>query len=655
MLRRSRLLYVVGICLMALSGCSDDTSGGGSDCPDGQHQNQLSGRCEPNGGGDAGRVDTGRVDTGRVDTGLDSGSDTGGDDGGSGGSCTPGERQCLDAWTLGTCTAQGDGFDETACGEGALCRAGRCEAAEGACEVGEKTCASQNEALVCNAEQTGFDAQPCAAGELCHHGSCQQLSCVPDQTTCQQNQVMRCNADGSALEVVQTCGEGQVCEAGACVDDAGPCANQKGYLGCEFLAADLDHMSPGDEQQFGISVSNSHTSPVEVRISDGDGNQVDTRTIAVGELETFELARRDVDNTGLSRQSYIVESTGPVTVHQFNPLSRSGVASTDASLLLPSHAIGTDYMVLGWPTTTSFRVTEGRAYFTIIAAQDATEVTVTPSAPIEAGGGVPAISAGQTQSFTLDRGQVLSLSTPNQAGYDLSGSTLTSTKAVAVFSGSECADVPVGTAACDHLEQQLYPTTTWGSTFVAAKFAPRDSESDVYRLVASQDGTQVTFTPAVDGNSQTTLDRGQVFEFATPQNFLVEATQPVLLGQFMVGASDDGVCSSLFCGSAPGDPAFLLDVATRQYRKDYIVLIPTGFDDNYLNITAPSGASVQVDGQATSAAPADVGSTGWQVYQVAVSEGVHRVEATQPVGLTAHGYAQYVSYAYPGGLSLEAR
>ncbi len=637
--------------LLLPMGCSDNTSTGGNghSCPAAQRFNPLSGTCEPVTTGDAGGGrDTGVSDAGgRVDVGAS--------DSGSSSSCTPGARQCVDDWTLSTCNAQGTGFDQAPCGQGALCRNGRCEAAQGACTPGTRTCASDTEVLTCKQDGSGFASQTCADGQLCHHGACAQLACVPGQVSCQGNQVMRCKDDGSAQVVDQTCGAGQVCSSGACVADNGPCANQKGYLGCEFLAADLDHMSPGDAQQYGISVSNTHTAPVDVRITDGDGNQVDSRTIQVGQLETFELPRRDVDNTGLTRQSYIVESTGPVTVHQFNPLNRSGVASTDASLLLPSHAIGTDYMVLGWPTTTSMRVTEGRAYFTIIAAKDATEVTVTPTAPIEGANGVGDIAAGQTQTFTLDRGQVLSLSTPNQAGYDLSGSTITSTKPVAVFSGSECADVPVGTAACDHLEQQLYPTATWGSTFVAAKFKPRGHEVDVYRLLAAQDNTQVNFHPAVDGHAQTTLNRGQVFQFSSADNFQVQANAPILLGQFMVGASDDGVCSSLFCSNALGDPAFLLNVATRQYRQDYIVLIPTGFASNFLNITAPSGTSVQLDGQPVGASPSTIAGTNWQVYTATVGEGVHRVQASAPVGLTAYGYDRYVSYAYPGGLSLEAR
>jgi hypothetical protein len=45
----------------------------------------------------------------------------------------------------------------------------------------------------------------------------------------------------------------------------------------------------------------------------------------------------------------------------------------------------------------------------------------------------------------------------------------------------------------------------------------------------------------------------------------------------------------------------------------------------------------------------------WAIYRPAVTGGVsHRVTSTQPVGLSAYGYDCDVSYAYPGGLNLEA-
>lgn len=665
MLRRLLIPMLVLCALSTVVACSDDAANSATErCADGERYNELTGRCEARGaGGDTGELadahrppDAGRPSTEDVQHDSHAPGDASRDTTGpTPGDCASGAATyCVDPWTMGVCQ-QGGAGEEVACGLEGLCVDGRCQRAGGACSPGARTCKNDTQSLVCRGDGSGFDAIDCPSGELCHRGECRPMACVPGQTRCDGNQVLRCAADGSEESVTETCAPSETCEAGRCVQEQGPCADQKGYLGCEFMAADLDHMRPGDAQQFGVTVSNSHSAPIDVRITNGDGVEVAARNLAVGSLETFELPRRDVNNSGLTRQSYLVESTGPVTVHQFNPLSRAGVASTDASLLLPAHALGTEYMLLGWPTTTSARVTEGRAYMTVIAPHDATELTVTTTAAIDPGPGVAAMTAGQTATFSLARGEVLSLSTPNRAGLDLSGSTITSSKPVAVFSGSECADVPVGTAACDHLEQQLFPVATWGNTMVAAKFAPRGTESDIYRILASEDATLVQFTPPVDGTTQTTLNRGQVFQFATPLNFVVQADRPISLGQFMIGASGQGVCTSFLCLDSLGDPAFLLNVAIEQYRTDYIVFVPSGFAKNYLNISAPDGAGVTVDGRAPTTAAAQIPGTPWQVYQVAVGPGVHHVEATQPVGLTVHGYDQYVSYAYPGGLSLETR
>lgn len=666
MLKMTRVVGVLGLCLVMLGGCSDEVAGdqsGGCVAP--EVFDPIQERCRIV--GEAPKLDVGGEDVGGgedVAVGdIGGGEDVGGgEDGGvdagdgadvGGALCEPFTMVCVDGWTLGMCNEEGDGFLQTvACWEGDLCRGDQCVPAAGACEAGERTCQGAQVALVCNGEGTDFEQVACEAGELCYQGECAEYACVPNARTCEGQQVMECSSDGQTLSAGEVCGAGLKCLDGACVDDPGPCANLKGYLGCEFLAADLDHMRPGDELRFGVTVSNSHWEPVEVKIYNGDDALVAERTIAVNALEVFELPRRDVNNTGLTRQSYRIETTGPVTAHQFNPLNRSGVASTDASLLLPVYSLGREYMVLGWPSINSGRVTEGRAYFTIIAARDGTEVTVKPNAAIEAGGGVAAMAAGETRSFTLERGQVLSLSTANRSGFDLSGSEVTSSQPVAVFSGNECADVPLGTAACDHLEEQLFPLANWGRSYVAAKFAPRGTEVDVYRLIASEDGTQVTLTPPVGNLSQITLHRGQVREFSTSQSFVVDASAPVLLAQFMVGAGAPGTCTGLFC-SGTGDPAFLLNVATSQYQNEYIVYVPSGFNRSHLSITAEAGTQVQLDGQALGAAQLTVGTTGWQVFQPQVAAGIHRVVADRPVGLSVYGYSPYVSYAYPGGIALD--
>lgn len=494
--------------------------------------------------------------------------------------------------------------------------------------------------------------QPCGAGEQCFDEACRPAACVPGENTCAGSDVYTCDAEGQPADLVQACGAAG-CERGVCVTG---CGDGKTYVGCEFWGADLDHWEPGDRQQYAISVSNPGETAVQVEIWNGEGTEVARASIAGGTLTTFPLPRQDVDHTSLSMRSYRVVADGPISAHQFNPLNQSGVASNDASLLLPTPALGREYLVLGWPTVSSGRVRDGRSYMTIIASEEATEVTVRPVADIEAGSGVAAIPANTVQTFTLSRGQVLSLGTNRTHGRDLTGSRIQASAPVAVFFGHECADIPLGTCCCDHIEQQLFPIEAWGTSVVAAKFAQRGSEADLWRVLASENNTVVTLTPAVRGVSTFTLQAGEVREVQSTSAFLVESTAPVLVGQFLTGSSspDNGRrgCSGFLAGNS-GDPAFTLNVPTRQWLEEYIVLTPEGFSVNHLTIVTQGPTSVTLDGSPLSAAGTPIAGTDFTLYRPEVSAGVHRVRADRPVGLYAYGFDCYVSYAYPGGLRLD--
>ena len=116
-------------------------------------------------------------------------------------------------------------------------------------------------------------------------------------------------------------------------------------------------------------------------------------------------------------------------------------------------------------------------------------MTVVPSAPIRAGSTVPALAIGQSHTVVLQPYQVLNLQS-DALGSDLTGTIVTSTKPVAVFGGHEAA---VGDQQCaDHLEQQLFPVSTWGKNYVASKSKTRGIERDYWRFVASENGTSIT-------------------------------------------------------------------------------------------------------------------------------------------------------------------
>ena len=105
-----------------------------------------------------------------------------------------------------------------------------------------------------------------------------------------------------------------------------------------------------------------------------------------------------------------------------------------------------------------------------------------------------------------------------------------------------------------------------------------------------------------------------------------------------------------------GDPAFTLAAPVKRYLKEYAVLTPPGYMDgeNYINVIAPDGTIVTLDGVPLTAPFKSIPGTGYSIATQGVMPGVHTVKANKSFGLTAYGYDCDVSYAYPGGLKLQS-
>lgn len=661
-MRTSAPLVPIAFVILLVAGCGGDDPPVGFGCPAGQVLNAR-GTCVDAPAGDTG---TGGRDTagGRDLGGTDSGEDDVVD---LPDNCTSGERLCSDRITVSVCNETGDGWLHAPCPSGEVCEGGVCEESD-ECVPGEVLgCGSTQDLLVCSSNGIDRELQACPASEPnCFDGACSAQLCEPGNRRCDGENVMQCAPDGESEEFVALCEFG--CSAGRCND---PCATDgKDYLGCTFWAADLDNIGPdANAAQFAVTISNATLDTVDVEIANGSGAVVRNLSIATGALETVLLDRQDVDNSAISSNTYRITSGAPITVHQFNPLVNEGVFSNDASLLLPSTSVGTEYIVVGWPSITTAE--DLRAYVAIIAPNpEPTEVTVTSPISTLAGGGVPALQPGVPQTFTLEQGQVLSLLTNDLNPNGLTGMEIIADKPVVVFSGHECANIPSDNNFCDHLEQQLLPVDTWGSQFIGAKFSPRGGEPDVWRVVASEPSTTINTNPAIPGVNGITLGRGEMAEFVTTQDFVMSATGPIQLAQFMVGSAYPGPAggcdlTSAFpntsgcviprtceLGTAIGDPAFLINVPTEQFREDYLVLTPSQYQQDFLTIIAPPGTNVDLDGRPVTAARTRVGA--WEVMRVPAPDGAHRIVADDNIGLYAYGYDCDVSYAYPGGLNLDS-
>ena len=625
------------------------------------------------------------------------------------GSCTPGDQICDGPTTIARCEPDGT-YLYIECGDSQSCQAGSCVDTIGCVPGDWEGCDSPTTYRLCADDGESYDVFDCP-GETpnCIPGieECTAMVCSPSQTRCapgEQGIIEICNEDGSEWEFFDECDPGLSCDAGQCLSPCEENAKVPSFLGCDYWALDLDNIAEecditgacrvgltcnratntcepsAASQQFSISVSNPNPDEVLVTILNNATSNESEVTVPGSTVQQIPLDRLDVDGIGLTSNAYHVTTSLPVTVHQFNPSNNVGVFSNDASLLLPANAGGDNYYVLSWPTG-PFGALGGTAlaYATVVAVgtDGPTTVTVTPSVPIPAGSGTPAMAASTATDVTMNYGQVLNLQTEGTVNRDLSGTWIQSSQPILVFAGHECAFVldEEPTPFCDHIEQQLFPVAAWGDRYFAAKLSPRGGEVDAYRVVAAGGGTTITTTPAIPGANGQTLGRGQVIEFTTDQNFVLESNNPVMLGQYMVGSNfagiepscfpispadeawcdtagglfgcpagytcdrDPGFCaircantsecqalapgSSIICGpegycsgsTGAGDPAFMLAVPESQFRDNYIFLTPADYRDDWFTAIVPDGTVLTLDGNAL---PTDgyqpIGASGWSVY-----------------------------------------
>jgi len=580
----------------------------------------------------------------------------------------------------------------------------------GTCAPGDLAC-DGTAVTRCRADGNGYELdRVCDEGQVCADGQC--LACYPSQRRCTPaGAAQTCNNQG-AWTVTQDCqSEGLACVAGTCQS---PCVRDpkaNSNSGCDYWAVDMDNHVLAQNGPFAIIVSNLSERVAKVKITSKDSAAAQAvvvvqRDVEAGQLSIFDLPNRNMGSAGIFWTAYRVESNTPIVAYQFNPLDNVDVFSNDASLLIPSNTFGKEYFVVSrfellGQGASSGQTLPYRGEINVVAAATQTNVTIVPTCTTQAGTNMPTMTAGQSYTYALEPYQVLNVKS-NQDGGDLTGTLVTADKPVAVFSGHEAA-LSSTTCCADHLEHQMFPVSTWGNSYIATKSKTRQAESDYWRIIAAQDGTTVSFAPAVSPPRQ--LRRGEWFEFATTQDFVITADKPISVAQTLASSGEvvvpaaysdctltnscavgytcetydfftgDAACfpPSCFPGGAAcptghvcttyddgtsactavGDPTLIMLPPIKQFRKDYVFLSPNKYAQDYINIIAPSDASVTLDGTLVPAGNfTAIAGSNWKVARVSVADGTHKVIANQPISVIAYGYDRDVSYGYAAGLNL---
>jgi len=546
------------------------------------------------------------------------------DDAGSNPTCTTGANVCIGD-VVHTCPDGRPGPSVETCGSG-LCQNGACQTRDVACA----DAIASRSYIGCEYWPVDLDnAVETDGTELFPGFGCltQDGSGVTDPVN-----MPVCGTDGIA----------GLCDYGmSCTDSPG--------TSCAVLP-----MCSLNAQQspFAIVVSNPQSAPVTVTLKNGRG-QMAMDTVAPGQVKALFPAQlgftdQSLDFTGIENKAFQLTSSAPIVAYQFNPLDNVGVFSNDASLLIPAHAFDTEYTGISFKTLTRRPgKNDYNGYVTVVAsAPGTTTVTVTPKAGVRVGTGVAAIAAGATQTFTLDQFQTLNLEAV--AGGDLTGTPITCSAACAVFGGHEAtvlSNQAQSPCCADHLEDQIFPNSTWGKVYVVAHSKTRGMPvPDLIRVVAQSPGTTVTFNPAQAGCTGT-LAAGQFCDVFTSADVEVSSNQPIFVAHYLL--SNGGT------GSDGADPSMAFAVATEQYRSSYTLLIPSQYDQNFLSIAAPAGSTVSLDGNDVTDQLAAFGPGTFKAGRVPVTAGPHTLTCPGTCGVEVYGWSEAVSYLFAGGLDLE--
>lgn len=535
---------------------------------------------------------------------------------------------------------------------------------------------------------------------------------------------LRCSSDlHSVLDctntVVRTCAADQACNGTTCAPACEGAHATKSTLGCDYYAISPDVVPAAAGECYAAVVANTWGTPVTISV-ERDGQELDPSlfgripsgsgpTLSYGELKNatldpgqvailflaqfgengigipalcptgvtpaYTVADAAVHGTGLGK-AFRISTSAPVVAYDIFPYGGGNTAVSSATLLLPTSAWGTNYVAVNaFPQGEV--ASPGSPSLDIVAQEDGTLVTISPTVKIAGGPGVAASDVGKPITYSLEKGQVLQFTQPEE----LTGSPIQSNKPIGVWGGSSCLNVGLGTCCCDAAHQQIPPVGALGSEYVAVRYRNRKDgveEAPPWRIVGLVDGTALTYDPPVDG-APAVVVRGQVLTFEAPGPFVVKSQDdkhPFYFSAYMTG------CETHFTGSdCRGDPEFVNVVPAHQYLSSYVFFSdPTYPETNLVLVRAKHNGTfedVKLDCHGRIGGWTPIGIAGDYEYsridlvrdnfvpQGKCDNGRHSIRSDGPFSLTIWGwgsaatgrpgtpfFSQAVSYAYPAGMNV---
>ena len=376
--------------------------------------------------------------------------------------------------------------------------------------------------------------------------------------------------------------------------------------------------------------------------------------------------------TGLSsRGIHVYSSNGvPIACWLYDWATNNSAAG---AMMFPTNTWNSAYSVQAYGGTTS-NTGVPSSYFFVIANDDNTVLTITPTADIidsassyiaakTTGGGTILHPKGTPFTVTLaHKGDVYNamglVDATSGIGYDLTGTKIATdcSKRIGVFAGNS--RTLINTTACngnssgsDNLIQQMFPKVAWGTKYLTVP--TKNMEFNTFRVSVEDASTVVKVNgfpilpskyPVLGASWNAT---GSFYEFASNQPLSITGDKPLSVTQFIMPGSSCGGAS--VGNSGTGDPEMILLSPVQQAIKSATVYCP-GFKDGtsggtYINVLIPSSgvSSFTIDGKNITST-VDTGSSSYGTAYGASNCLMSKAFVTHK-GDTSYRYAMFrVSY-----------
>jgi hypothetical protein len=275
-------------------------------------------------------------------------------------------------------------------------------------------------------------------------------------------------------------------------------------------------------------------------------------------------------STGVSNKGVHVYSDNNTPVSVFLH-TYTNANSAAGAMIFPTNTWNSSYTVQAYGGVSNN--SNPNSFFFVVANEDNTVVTFTPTQPIlnSASGSLfnsnattvanTAYPAGGTYSVTLNKGQIFNAMggfSAGDYGLDLSGSTVKTNcnKKIAVFGGNGRvlvnANVPNCTAnsGSDHLIQQMFPTVAWGTRYLTNP--TKTMEFNYFRIYVQDVSTVVKVNGTALASSG--LVNNLYYQYSSSQPLLIESDKPINVSQFITASG----CAQNNGSRGNGDPEMII-------------------------------------------------------------------------------------------------